>query len=251
MRMIQGFLPTIMAALPLVFGPTQAAEQEGSSTPAVLAPTTEASAPAESPEQARRRALVDAHGAEIADAILTGTVLKAMTMEQVMLARGAPARIEVIPPDSALWHYPDGEVAFADGKTSYVDLRDLPVRDDPAGQSHARRTPIPSKDREAVEPPSRRDTASVNTPGDGFLALRSEPSIRCGKRLLKIPHNTVLTLDECVTSEADGRWCRTGFQGEVGWVSPGLVGSGMAGARWRPPLDWAVLSHSNLLQSVP
>ena len=218
MRMIQGCLPTIMVALPLVFGPTQAAEPEASSTPAVLAPIAEASAPAETPEQTRRRALVDAHGAEITDAILTGTVLKAMTMEQVMLARGAPARIEVIPPDSALWHYPDGEVAFADGQASYVDLQGPLVGDTPDGQADRRPTLTPLEDQPDAEARSGRDTASVNTPGDGFLALRSEPSIRRGKRLLKIPHNTVLTLEECVTSEADGRWCRTGFQGEVGWV---------------------------------
>lgn len=214
MRMIRGCLPMIMVTLSLVYGPMQAAEPEGSSTPPVPAPATEASAAAESPEQARRRALVDAHGAEIADAILAGMVLKTMTMDQVVLARGKPVRNEVIPPDSALWYYADGEVAFADGKASYVDLPGPP----PAGQSDARPMPPLLEDQSDAEAPTGRDTASVNTPGDGFLALRSEPSIRRGKRLLKIPHNTVLTLGECVTNEADGRWCRTGFQGEVGWV---------------------------------
>jgi len=62
-------------------------------------------------------------------------------------------------------------------------------------------------------------TARVHTPGDGFLALRSEPTIRRGKRVLKIPHGTELTLGECVTRRDDGRWCRTGYQGRTGWVA--------------------------------
>ena len=70
----------------------------------------------ESPEQARRRKLAETHGAEIADAILAGTVIKEMTTEQVILARGEPIRKEVIPPDAELWHYPGGEVAFSPGQ---------------------------------------------------------------------------------------------------------------------------------------
>jgi uncharacterized protein YraI len=62
-------------------------------------------------------------------------------------------------------------------------------------------------------------TARVDTPGDGFLALRSEPTIRRGKRVLKIPHGTELALGECVTRRDDGRWCRTGYQGRTGWVA--------------------------------
>lgn len=218
MRAIRGCPATIMVALFLVFGPMQAAEPEDSSTAPAVAPTTEVSGAAESPDEARRQGLVDAHGAEIADAILAGTVLKAMTMEQVMLARGEPVRTEVIPPDSALWHYADGEVAVADGKASYVDLEGPLVEDTSAGQSDVRPAATPLEDQPVAEAHSGREKARVHTPGDGFLALRSEPSIRRGKRLLKIPHNTMLTLDECVTGEDDGRWCRTGFQGEVGWV---------------------------------
>lgn len=72
--------------------------------------------------------------------------------------------------------------------------------------------PVPTEERAA-------DTARVHTPGDGFLALRSEPTTRRGRRLVKIPHGTRLTLDECVTRPSDGPWCRTSFQGLVGWVS--------------------------------
>ena len=62
------------------------------------------------------------------------------------------------------------------------------------------------------------DTATVHAPGDGFLSLRSAPTTRTGKRLLKIPHGTPLTLDKCETRPGEGRWCKTSFQGAVGWV---------------------------------
>jgi hypothetical protein len=51
------------------------------------------------------------------------------------------------------------------------------------------------------------DTATVNTPGDGFLALRSEPSTKQGVRPGKIPHGTLLDLGGCVRHSATQRWC--------------------------------------------
>ena len=75
-----------------------------------------------SPEDLRLRELTAAHGTEFAKAIQGGTVLKDMTMEQVLLARGEPDRKEVIPPDAELWHYPSGEVAFSAGKVTYLSL---------------------------------------------------------------------------------------------------------------------------------
>ncbi|RKT37999.1 SH3 domain-containing protein [Thiocapsa rosea] len=62
------------------------------------------------------------------------------------------------------------------------------------------------------------DTAAVNTPGDGFLALRSEPSTKQGVRLGKIPHGTLLELGECVRPSATHRWCKTTYQGQIGWI---------------------------------
>ncbi|SDY04582.1 hypothetical protein SAMN05421644_1261 [Allochromatium warmingii] len=62
----------------------------------------------------------------------------------------------------------------------------------------------------------------VNAPSDGFLSLRSQPTISSGKRYLKIPHGTVITLDECQLPETidsvTGRWCRTTYQKQRGWV---------------------------------
>jgi hypothetical protein len=208
-----------MIAVSLAVGPLQAAEAEDSSTAPAGAPTLDDDVRANSSGEARRQALVDAHGAEIADAILGGTVLQEMTMEQVMLARGEPLRTEVIPPDSALWTYAEGEVAFANGRVSYVDLQRPVAADTAVGQPGSSSAPTPPDEPPVTNGSAARETARVNTPGDGFLALRSEPSIRRGARLLKIPHGTLLTLDECITREDDGRWCRTAFRGEVGWVS--------------------------------
>jgi hypothetical protein len=210
----------LLAALAFGQGTVHATgpDAQEAASPAVAGP--EESAPAEeSPEQARWRELAQQHGTEIADAIVGRVVLRGMTSVQVALARGVPARKDVIPPDAELWYYPDGEVAFAEGKVSYVDLHKrqiqaIPSR--PASKGEA----IPEVERPLVpEEQQVSDTATVHTPGDGFLALRSDPTSRKGKRLVKIPHGTRLTLGECVNQPYDGRWCRTSFRGVVGWVS--------------------------------
>jgi hypothetical protein len=156
--------------------------------------------------------------AQVAEAIRTGMVLEGMTTDQALSACGAPLRKEVIPPNAELWHYAEGEVAFSRGRATYVDLDAVPARPSPS-------TPGPAEQvtREVPDPPpadarGELDTARVNTPGDGFLALRSEPTIRRGGRLLKIPHDTRLTLDGCVNRQTDGRWCSTTFNGQQGWV---------------------------------
>jgi len=61
-------------------------------------------------------------------------------------------------------------------------------------------------------------TGVVNTPGDGFLALRSEPSAKQGSRLLKIPHATPLIIGECVSNSRAEHWCKTIHQGQIGWI---------------------------------
>lgn len=62
----------------------------------------------------------------------------------------------------------------------------------------------------------------VNSPGDGWLALRTEPSTQTGRRILKIPHGTLLTLGACTGVRTSGRlrarWCETSYRGYEGWV---------------------------------
>ncbi|MEQ1923963.1 MAG: hypothetical protein ABL952_15765 [Pyrinomonadaceae bacterium] len=71
-----------------------------------------------------------------------------------------------------------------------------------------------------VPPPTTTtgSAARVNSPGDGFLALRSSPSSQSGQRILKIPHGATIVLGECLSSSGKGRWCRTSYGGYSGWV---------------------------------
>lgn len=62
------------------------------------------------------------------------------------------------------------------------------------------------------------ESATVNTPGDGFLSLRSDPGTRSGVRLLKIPHGTALELGTCLPTPDGSHWCQTRFAGQSGWV---------------------------------
>ncbi len=67
----------------------------------------------------------------------------------------------------------------------------------------------------------------VNSPRDGFLALRSQPSVQSGYRIIKIPHGAVLSVYSCtgVTSVGGrrGRWCRTVYANNSGWVFDGFL----------------------------
>lgn len=66
-------------------------------------------------------------------------------------------------------------------------------------------------------------TARVNSPKDGFLALRKEPDADYGERLVKIPHGAVITIENCERSPVviggrSGRWCLVSWGGYEGYV---------------------------------
>ena len=66
-------------------------------------------------------------------------------------------------------------------------------------------------------------TARVNSPADGFLALRSAPSADYGERITKIPHGSVITIQNCERDRVKigsrtGRWCMVTWSGYDGWV---------------------------------
>lgn len=71
---------------------------------------------------------------------------------------------------------------------------------------------------------NRTIKATVTSPDDGFLALKSEPCVApCGTMLLKISHGTQLSIDTCkkdfeIADKKLGRWCNTSFNGQRGWV---------------------------------
>ncbi len=65
-------------------------------------------------------------------------------------------------------------------------------------------------------------TARVNSPGDGFLALRTLPNSEAGQRILKIPHGASVSIGACgpVVRPVNraGRWCQASYNGYSGWV---------------------------------
>lgn len=71
--------------------------------------------------------------------------------------------------------------------------------------------------------PNFGGTAEVNSPKDGFLALRNLPNVQFGNMIAKIPHGTVISIlvcsDDTVTIDTrSGHWCMVSYQEQVGWV---------------------------------
>ncbi|HQZ95620.1 MAG TPA: SH3 domain-containing protein [Pyrinomonadaceae bacterium] len=65
--------------------------------------------------------------------------------------------------------------------------------------------------------------AWVNSPGDGFLALRSDPSSNGGYRVMQIPHGASVRVLSCQGFSQNigghtGRWCRVSYAGNTGWA---------------------------------
>lgn len=67
-----------------------------------------------------------------------------------------------------------------------------------------------------------RVSATVNSPGDGFLALRTLPSSDIGDRILKIPHGAKVSVGACGPVvrpvSRQGRWCQVSYNGHSGWA---------------------------------
>lgn len=67
-----------------------------------------------------------------------------------------------------------------------------------------------------------RVSASVDSPSDGFLALRTLPSSDFGERILKIPHGAKVSVGACGPVvrpvSRSGRWCQATYNGYSGWV---------------------------------
>ncbi len=66
-------------------------------------------------------------------------------------------------------------------------------------------------------------TAKVKFSSDGFLSLRTEPSVKNGAQIIKIPTGAIVQLENCeknvVTVDGrSGRWCMVSYKGETGWA---------------------------------
>lgn len=70
--------------------------------------------------------------------------------------------------------------------------------------------------------------ATANSPRDGFVALRSDPSVRTGYRVMQIPHGAYVEMYGCQPAEAvvdrrHGQWCEVGYNGTRGWAFDGFL----------------------------
>ena len=94
-------------------------------------------------------------------------------------------------------------------------------------------TPFPSRplppSPTPIIKPGNYSAVTVNSPRDGYLALKSEPCVApCGTMLIKIPHGTKLSLGMCkdtleVADRRQGRWCSTSYDGYTGWIFDAFV----------------------------
>jgi hypothetical protein len=68
-------------------------------------------------------------------------------------------------------------------------------------------------------------TAKVNSPGDGFLALRTGPSSETGERIMEIPHGAAVTVLACQSAAKGkkGKWCKVNYNGNAGWAFDGFL----------------------------
>ena len=95
-------------------------------------------------------------------------------------------------------------------------------------QLDAQKNQKPNSTFEPVAPPNQIGrTAHANSPGDGFLALRSEPDSESGYRIAKIPHGAALTVIACPKAsnvgKMAGRWCQVNYNGQSGWAFDGFM----------------------------
>lgn len=80
---------------------------------------------------------------------------------------------------------------------------------------------IPTMPKTPTDP--GRPTARVIPTSDGFLSLRTEPSVKTGTQLVKIPSNSTVNLENCESAYVTiggrrGRWCMVTYNNQTGWV---------------------------------
>jgi len=80
----------------------------------------------------------------------------------------------------------------------------------------------PNIPTEPDEPALTHASPVVNSPGDGFLALRSLPSSDIGDRVVRIPNGAHISISGCLprsrVGSKTGRWCKASYNGYSGWV---------------------------------
>lgn len=99
------------------------------------------------------------------------------------------------------------------------ELADLKKKLEDSNKSGDDTNPFPGD--EETTGPGR--TATVNSPSDGFLALRNLPSADIGDRIAKIPHGSTIKVLTCSDQSVNvgsrsGHWCLVTYRTQSGWV---------------------------------
>jgi hypothetical protein len=115
-----------------------------------------------------------------------------------------------------------GSPATSPTKDDKEELRDQIANLQKMIEEQKRSDRTPSIPLKTPNQPAMTTTARVNSPGDGFLALRTLPNSEIGERILKIPHGSIISVGACgpvVTPvRRSGRWCQASYNGYTGWV---------------------------------
>jgi hypothetical protein len=137
------------------------------------------------------------------------------------------------------------EKLYAKLKTKYPEVPLGILEGYKAGAPGVAANDVSGKD---VQREGKLREVTVNAPGDGFLALRSEPSSQRGIRVLKIPHGSELQLGGCVAASGGHNWCQTTYNGQSGWIHDGHVVA--RGASTRGRADTAAARATSDLEAV-
>lgn len=160
---------------------------------------------------------------DFAEAISRGEILIGMSTDEVVQSLGEPLRKEVIPPDAELWQYPRGEVAFSTGVVSYVGLQVQRRTVGAATSGHVR------GDATVADTTVRRSNTdtrryAVRKTSDGFVAVRSQPTVQAGRRVKKLRYGDVVNCDRTQAGQrlwAGSEWLHCPDAG--GWIYGALL----------------------------
>ena len=102
------------------------------------------------------------------------------------------------------------------------ELANLQRRLDEEKKPSANTKPTPAT-ADTDETKTYASRATVNSPSDGFLALRSLPDANYGERIAKIPHGSTVDVISCADDQVTigshtGHWCLITYQSNAGFV---------------------------------
>lgn len=190
-------------------------------------------------DEARRLEVAEKYGAEVADTILDGVVRIDMTMAQVLLTRGTPTRKEAVPPDAELWHYPGGgEVAFSNGRVTYVQLPPKAQAQQPSAKAE-RIGPSTAAPSRPLGTPSGEVPAPSSRVGDNYLyesvdPERTESRIVTRRTVISAANEVVLSSINVDNKKAKPRNLHFDRQ----WNLKGVRNADGGGFDYSPPLKY-------------